>query len=251
MLCVPNWSLVLDAALAAEARGVLSDLGLTVHDVSSDFDHGRTVTAFSGRRVAAGVAALADLFLPRIDLSGHVGAHPRTGALDVCPLVDADDREVVTIGRDLLARGIPYDLYEESNPGTTLPALRKLAQKGHARWGRTVLGRRRFLIAANLNLKDMETARDLAQKIRAGREAGDPPFVGVRALAFELPSMGLAQLSLNLTRPDVAGFDGVARWTMEWAEVLGTELVGVIRWEDLTRATLLNVRAEQVYLANG
>ena len=119
---------------------------------------------------------------------------------------------------------------------------------GHPRWGTTVLGRRDFLIAANIDLADPDPAlaRRLAKEIRTRREAGEPAFRGVRALGFPLASRGRSQLSFNLARPDETAFEDLYAWTADRAEIVGTELIGVIRPIDLPRSTRLTVEPAQV-----
>ncbi|MCX8014248.1 MAG: glutamate formimidoyltransferase, partial [Rectinema sp.] len=141
-----------------------------------------------------------------IDMRAHKGAHPRIGALDVCPFVPVAGitlEECAVLARDFgkqLAEefDIPVYLYEAS---ATRPSRKSLADirageyeglaaelkdpewapdfgpaRFDARWGATVTGAREFLIAYNVNLntKDKKIANDIALSIReAGRTIKD------------------------------------------------------------------------------
>jgi glutamate formiminotransferase len=251
-------------------RAVLAANGVCIHDVSSDVDHGRTVTAFSGEfvRVAAAMDTLAERLLPEIDLAIASGVHPRIGALDVVPFVspNADPNLVAHVDkwaeRFASRWEIPMIRYADSSVNRRrLPDVRKSVPGipdfgptgSHPTWGRTVFGVRGFLIAANVILAspDVEIAKRIARRIRYARDAGDADWVGVRALGFPLPSRGHTQVSLNITEPDAVDiaecFRNIERMAGEaGAEVAGRELVGVIRPQDLVACARLNPRAEQV-----
>jgi glutamate formiminotransferase len=94
-----------------------------------------------------------------------------------------------------------------------------------------ILGVRRPLIAFNVNLRtrDVEVARAVARVVRE-RDGG---FPGVRALGLDLPTAGLAQVSMNVTDWEAAALhEIVARIRAEaearGAEVAGSELVGLM-----------------------
>ncbi|KAK7791098.1 hypothetical protein R5R35_012914 [Gryllus longicercus] len=120
--CVPNISEGRDAqvveAVAAAARGVA---GCTLLDVSSGADTHRTVLTLAGAPAAvlAAAQALAAAAAARIDMRRHAGAHPRLGALDVCPLVPVRGlslRQCALLARELARRiaealDVPVYLY--------------------------------------------------------------------------------------------------------------------------------------------
>ena len=88
--CVPNFSegrnrAVIDA-IADAIRGV-ADVKLL--DVDPGADTNRTVYTFVGTPEAVADAAVkaARRAYELIDMSKHTGAHPRIGAMDVCPIV--------------------------------------------------------------------------------------------------------------------------------------------------------------------
>ena len=74
------------AALAAAC-------GSALLDVHTDPDHHRSVftLAESAGEVTEAALALARVAVERIDLSDHVGVHPRLGAVDVVPFVPLDE----------------------------------------------------------------------------------------------------------------------------------------------------------------
>lgn len=207
--CVPNFSEGRDRAkIEAIANAVRSVSGVTLLDVDPGYDTNRTVYTFVGAPQAVKCAALEAARTARalIDMRAHRGAHPRIGALDVCPFVPVSGvsmDECVQLskrfGEELAEEfGVPVFLYEKS---ASCPERRSLADirageyegladkltdpawrpdygpaRFDARWGATVTGAREFLIAYNINLntKDKKLAHDIALSIReAGRNAKD------------------------------------------------------------------------------
>ncbi|MBC8064909.1 MAG: hypothetical protein H7Y17_08775 [Chlorobia bacterium] len=220
-----------------------------------------------------------------IDLNKHIGVHPRIGALDVCPIViaepDSRSREAqlmtaLAVAENLAghlssAFDLPIFLYERSERGrheADLQSLRKGGfgalldttirpdfgpAKANPRLGVTVLGVRDFLIALNVNFEteDVEVSKTLAKQIRQSREEGDPRFLGVRAMGLPLASRGFTQLNLNLTLPDLTSVDPIIDWVFEQVsrveiKIAGTELVGVIRDQDVPTATHLPIKPAQI-----
>lgn len=279
VLTVPNWSFGRDRDLLHKFDEVLKNAELTVHYLRSDVDHNRTVSAFSGdaEKVFSSLATLASLAFERIDLNRHVGVHPRIGALDVCPFLPLGDpgtifAEVESFAAQLAAsHNLPVFLYEKSERGrheADLPSIRKGGFGGllgrelrpdfgparaHPHLGVTVMGVREFLIAMNVNLagEDATVAKAIAREIRSLRSSGDARFLGVRALGFSLSSVGLSQVSLNLTLPDLTPVDPIVTWIMEEAAARGarfanTELIGVIRAKDVGDAGRLVIDPAQI-----
>ncbi len=207
--CVPNFSEGKDrAVIDAIARAIRSVQDVALLDVDPGFDTNRTVYTFVGSPEMVLEAALAAAREARalIDMRNHRGAHPRIGALDVCPFVPVSGISMEecadlarTFGRMLADEfGVPVYLYERSASRPERQSLADirageyegLAQKlkdpnwapdfgptiFDPRWGATVTGAREFLIAYNINLntKDKKLANDIALSVReAGRTVKD------------------------------------------------------------------------------
>jgi len=270
-LAVPNWSFC-NPDLIAQIPSLLSEFDIALHYAQGDIDHNRTVTALSGpqAQVVAAIMTLARNWLPHIDMRRHVGVHPRIGALDVVPFIELGEELPLLLGGTdgfgiYLAGlfGVPVYMYELSKPGAKLPDIRRGGFEGlvgqelepdfgppfvHPRWGATVVGVRRFLIAANVNLdtSDLKTAERIAKELRRLRDAGTPGFAGVRALGLPLASRGIVQVSMNLTQPDESYLDMLTGFIEEHAPIHSTELIGVIRPQDLEHATRFEVNPNQV-----
>jgi glutamate formiminotransferase len=277
VVTIPNWSFY-NPDLVSQGIAKISGGGAQINYAQGDADHGRTVTALSGEfdQISTALIELMRAFLPYINLGEHVGVHPKAGAMDVCPFVSVGNEEA---GLNEKVWGfaaeiwktfeIPVRLYELSalQTHTNLPYLR--GQKGaieqsfdfgstlHPRWGQSVVGMRRPLLAANINIAtpDKSYATRLAKLARSLRDSGDPNFVGVRALGFALPSRAQTQLSLNLTEPSDTSFDFLYEWASselnkESVKISGTELIGVIRSEDLPKSRCLTIESAQILTPN-
>jgi glutamate formiminotransferase len=280
LLAVPNWSFGRNRPLLNTFREALSAAPVVLHYCESDADHNRTVTAFSGNgeavlRVLLDLCALA---FPVLDLTRHMGVHPRIGALDVCPFIQLDGNVLDALAAAEMAAqkiasafDVPIFLYEKSERGrheADLPTLRRggfgslLGREldvdfgprfAHPQLGATVLGVRDFLIAFNVNFEgeDLSFTRTAAKEMRVLRAEGDERFLGVRAMGFCLASRGQVQLSVNSTLPDLTFVDPIVEWALDQSKFAGmpfvaTELIGVIRPRDLLGASRLSVKSHQV-----
>ena len=203
--CVPNFSEGRDrSVIDAIARAISGVSGVRLLDVDPGADTNRTVYTFVGALNAVSEAAFrgANVASELIDMSKHHGAHPRMGALDVCPFVPitgATMEQCVEAARALGRRmgealALPVYFYEHA---ATRPERRNLADirageyeglpkklvdpawapdagpaKFNARLGATVVGAREFLIAYNVNVntREQKLANEVALNIReAGR----------------------------------------------------------------------------------
>ena len=211
--CVPNYSegrdkSVIDAIVAA----IKTVEGIKVLDVDPGEATNRTVVTFVGEpgpvceAAFRGAAKAQEL----IDMRTHHGAHPRSGATDVLPLIPVAGitlEECAQLARGLAERlykelGIPCYCYEaaalkperrnlavcregeyEALPEKMTDPARKpdfggawdlTAQKA----GATNVGARNFLVAVNYNLNTTSTRRamavafDVREKGRKAREGG-------------------------------------------------------------------------------
>jgi len=273
--CIPNFSEgrrkdVIDRIVSA----IRSASAVAILDYSADVDHNRCVVTFLGSPddVRASMLAGARAAVELIDMNKHEGVHPRIGAVDVIPVVPVSGvtmQEAVelghAIGRDIAEQlGIPVYFYEQCalrNHCANLADVRRggfeeLKRSGltgqrapdvgpnklHPTAGAVVVGARGPLIAYNINLatSDVSVARRIASTIRKLRESGQG-MAGVKAIGVYLASRGVAQVSFNITRPDVVGlwdvFLFVERQAREMGvEVLESELIGAIRQEHLLDA---------------
>lgn len=281
LLCVANWSEGRNLETIAAIQETLALSGTTVHFCSSDYDHNRIVTAFSGepKPIRFAVERLCEEVFARIDMRHHEGVHPRIGALDVCPFVILENsmeeaqalQFVSDLAKEVSAKyQLPVYLYEKSETGkhaSDLPSLRRGQFEGlfertlapdfgpstaHPKLGASVFGLRDWLIAMNVNLKsqDGDEAKEIASAIRRLRRT-DPRFAGVRALGFKLDSRRRSQVSMNLTRPDDTPVDPIIEWVIDAARDLGTkvestELVGVIHRRHTKTSTLLAFVGRQI-----
>ena len=263
--CIPNFSEGRNTdvirALVDIARSVS---GVALLDETMDPDHHRAVLTLAGRPYAVAEVAfqMARVASRLIDLRGHHGQHPRIGATDVMPFVPirgVSMLECVQLARMVGQRignelKIPVFLYEEaaSRPERkNLEWIRKGGLKGisdrmdvdplwepdfgpkhlHPTAGATVVGARWPLVAFNVNLQsqDLSIAKTIAKAVR--QSSGGLPFL--KAIAIDLKTVGLVQVSMNLTNPDQTSLHvALAAVEKEAAacgvQVAGTELIGLV-----------------------
>ena len=214
--CVPNFSEgrnreVIDKIVSAMAAVEMDGERVKVLDVDPGQATNRTVVTFVGTPAVVLEAALAGARTAKelIDMREHHGAHPRSGALDVCPLIPVANislEECATLARSLAKRmweeeGVPCYCYEAA---AFTPERKNLAvcregeyealpekmndekrrpdfgpaafDENVAKVGATNVGARNFLIAVNFNLNTTSTRRamavafDVREKGRKARE---------------------------------------------------------------------------------
>jgi glutamate formiminotransferase len=278
--CVPNVSEGRNrGAIEEMAAAVRSVPGLRLLNVSSDGSHNRSVFTFVGDAdaVRAGVNALFESALPRIDLRTHRGEHPRMGAVDVVPFIPIRGSTVEgcvalsrEVGGEIAQRfGIPVYLYEESASAEgrrNLADIRKGQYEGFAekmkdpRWkpdfgpgephpsaGVVAMGARAFLIAYNINLgtSELSIAERIAKAIR--HQSGG--FRYVKAMGVELADRGIVQVSINMTNfkktPLHRVFECVrSEAARHGVSILGSEIVGLTPAEALYMAAEHYLRLE-------
>jgi len=279
--CVPNISEGRDRDRVAEiASAVRAAPGVRLLDVSSDSAHNRSVLTFVGDSagVRAGVLALFDAAVPRIDLTRHAGEHPRMGAVDVVPLIPirgAGVEECVALSRELAREiagrhGIPVYLYEDSaatEERRNLAEIRKGEFEGfaakmkdpmwkpdfgpdgpHPTAGVVAVGARQPLIAYNINLgtRDLAVADAIARAIR--HISGG--FRYVKAMGVELSDRGQVQVSINMTNFQKTPLHRVFECVRSEAKrrgvpIVGSEIVGLAPAEALFAAAEHYLRLEK------
>lgn len=225
--CVPNFSEGRDPkVISAITDAIISVEGVALLDVDPGASTNRTVVTFVGPPQAVVEAAVraGRAAADSIDMRRHHGAHPRFGAMDVCPFVPVRDismEEVADLAREAGRRlgeevGLTVFLYERaaSTPGrTNLADVRHGEYEGLAarltdpewqpdfgpaafneRSGATAVGAREFLIAYNVNLNTTSTRR-------------------ANAVAFDVRERGRPKRSGDpLTGEVVRGADGEPEW---------------------------------------
>ena len=270
---VPNVSEGLHPAALRHLKHALSRVpGARVLHVDTNPDANRTVFTLAGPPQAV-TEALFQLFKiteQQIDMRTHQGAHPRLGAVDVCPLVPLRGISLAQTAHlaEKLARRvaeelkIPIYLYEENarteerknlafirrGEYESLPEkLRMLPpdfgpqswSESVAKTGASVIGARKFLIAFNmsLNTQDVETACEIAAKLRE-RGGG---LKCVKAIGWYMPTYHCAQVSCNLTDFTQTGLAEVLEACKKLADKHGLqitagELIGLVPQEALLAA---------------
>ena len=211
--CVPNYSegrdkTVIDAIVAA----IAAVEGVQVLDVDPGEATNRTVVTFVGepRPVCEAAFLGAAKAQELIDMRKHHGAHPRSGATDVLPLIPVAGitlQECAALARQLAERmykelGIPCYCYEAAafrperknlavcREGEYEALPEKMADEARrpdfgGSWdltaqksGASNVGARNFLVAVNFNLNTTSTRRamavafDVREKGRKAREGG-------------------------------------------------------------------------------
>ena len=220
--CVPNFSegrnrAVIDKIVEAIAATKVSDggveYGVKVLDVDPGEATNRTVVTFVGTPKAVLEAAFQGVKMAGelIDMRHHKGAHPRSGATDVLPLIPVAGITLEECGK--LAQGLAKRIYEElevpcycyesaafkperknlavCRAGEYEALVEKIADPERkpdfgpgkyteraAKCGATNVGARNFLVAVNYNLNTTSTRRamavafDVREKGRKMREGG-------------------------------------------------------------------------------
>ncbi len=212
--CVPNFSEGRDRSVIDQiVKAIASVEGIKVLDVDPGEATNRTVVTFVGSPDAVLEAAFQGVRCAGevIDMRKHHGAHPRSGACDVLPLVPVSGitlEECATLARGLAKRiyeelGVPCYCYEAAafkperknlavcRAGEYEALPEKISDPDRrpdfgpveyndtvARCGAVNVGARNFLVAVNYNLNSTSTRRamaiafDVREKGRKKREGG-------------------------------------------------------------------------------
>lgn len=263
--CIPNFSVskekdeqvfqgLVDVANAAP--------GCTVMDIQSDGNHNRCVFTLVGS--PAGIEEVAFQLCKKaaetIDMTKHVGQHPRMGATDVIPFVPTMDMtvaECVEMSKRVAERvwnelKIPSFLYEDSATSPDRVNLAKCRKgqfegmpekllqpewapdygerKIHPTAGITAIGARMPLVAFNVNLDtdNLDIANAIAKAIR-GSSGG---FKYCKAIGIMLEERNIAQVSMNMVNYEGTPLYYVYEMIRALADrygvrIIGTEVVGL------------------------
>lgn len=246
--------------------------GARVLHADSNADANRTVITLAGEphAVTESLFCLIRTAAALIDMRLHTGAHPRLGAVDVCPLVPVQEislEETAQLAEKLARRvaeelHIPIYLYEENartDERRNLSFIRRgeyenLPEKLHtlppdfgpqnwnesvAKTGATVIGARKILIAFNmsLNTQDVATACEIAAQLRE-KNGG---LKCVKAIGWYMPEYRCAQVSCNLTDFEKTGLAEVFEMCKKLADERGVqitagELIGLVPQDALLAA---------------
>jgi glutamate formiminotransferase/formiminotetrahydrofolate cyclodeaminase len=206
--CVPNFSEGRNRAVIDAIADTISGVsGVKLLDVDPGADTNRTVYTFVGSPEGVQDAAVkaAQKALELIDMARHSGAHPRIGAMDVCPFVPISDVTMedcveiahavgTRIGEELRLPVYFYEYAATSEERRSLASIRAGEYEGlerklqdphwapdrgparfEPRFGAAVVGAREFLIAYNVNLntRDRKLANEIALNIREGADQRD------------------------------------------------------------------------------
>ncbi len=236
--------------------------GCTLLQYTSDPSHNRTVITYMGSPEAceeAGVK-LAKKAVELIDLTKHVGEHPRMGCVDVMPFVpikEATMEDCIELSKRVGQRiaeeaDLPVFLYEKSASAPHRVNLAKVrkgqfegmaekvkdpdwipdfgGQRIHPTGGVVGVSARPPLVAYNINLgtDNLEIATKIGKTIRQAGGGLDC----VKAMGVMLEDRNIAQVSINMTDFTVTPLFRVkelvkaeaARWGVP---VIGTELIGL------------------------
>jgi glutamate formiminotransferase len=247
--CVINVSEGRDSKVIAEIGRAAGRLLLDLH---SDWFHHRSVFTLAGApdEVEGAALALARRGVELLDLTAHVGVHPRLGVVDVVPFVPyAVPFSEAVAARDRIAQalagdGLPCFLY---GPQRSLPDVRRQAwltlapdmgpSEPHPTAGACCVGARDVLIAYNVVIKGpIARAREIARDLRGP---------AVRALGIALGDE--SQVSFNLIDPAVVGPAEIYDYVAERSEIDRAELVGLL--PDSSLATISPNRFGQLGLS--
>lgn len=262
--CVPNFSegrnKEVIEAIVDEVRKVDE---VKLLDYSSDKDHNRTVVTIIGEpeKVLEAAFNACKKASELIDMTKHVGEHPRMGATDVIPLIpisDINEEDTIKMSKKLGKRigeelNIPVYLYEKSASAPhreNLAKVRKGQYEGMAEklkeeeWapdfgpnelnikaGVTAVGARMPLVAFNVNLDtdDLSIAKKIGKAVR-GSSGG---FAYCKALGIEIKERNIVQVSMNMVdytkTPLYRVFDMIEREANRYGvNVIGSEIIGLV-----------------------
>ena len=243
--CVPNYSEGRDRAVIDKIVAAIATVkGVKVLDVDPGEATNRTVVTFVGTPADVCEAAFRGAAKAQelIDMRVHHGAHPRSGATDVLPLIPVSGitlEECASLARKLAERifvelGIPCYCYEAAaykperknlavcRAGEYESLPEKIADPARRpdfcsswderaqRSGASNVGARNYLIAVNFNLdsKSVNLATEIARDVREkGRKSPDGRWIpgtlkGCKAIGWYIEEYGIAQVSMNITDID-------------------------------------------------
>lgn len=272
----------------AIADAIRQTSGVSLLDVDSGVSTNRTVYTFVGSPDAVIEGALNAVRVAHqlMDMSQHSGEHKRMGALDVCPFIPVQGvemEECIYCARTFAERlasmlQVPVFLYGYASVEEhrmTVPQIRageyeglreKLRHKEWQpdfgpstfvpRWGATIVGARKFLIAYNVNLiATKEQAHKIALNVREqGRGADEPGRLKqVQAAGWWLKEANLAQVSVNVLDFEQTALHTVFEEISADARqlqlpVLGSQIVGLVPLKPMLAAAEYYIEKENLFV---
>ncbi len=267
--CVPNFSEGRNKEVVEKILKEIRNVSnIKLLDYSMDKDHNRTVATFIGGpdEVIEAAFKATKKASELIDMTKHIGAHPRMGATDVIPLIPISEvsmEECIRLSKILGAKignelGISVYLYEKSATSAERENLanvrkgqyegmkEKLKQEGWApdfgpinlnvKSGVTAVGARMPLVAYNINLATNNL--DIAKKIAKAIRAKNGGFTYCKAIGVEIKERDIVQVSINMVdytkTPLFRVFDMVEREARRYGvNVIGSEIIGLVPMEAL------------------
>jgi len=287
--CVPNFSEGRNQeTIDAIAKAIRNTDGCTLLDIDPGESTNRTVFTFVGDpdSIILGALAAARTAKEKIDMRIHSGAHPRFGAMDVCPFVPVRGvtlEECAEIARTFAEKvscelQVPIYLYgaaARQENRRDLAEIRKGEYEGlEARlrepnwapdfgpaefiptWGATAVGARQFLIAYNVNiLGTPNQAHRIALNLRQAGRGKDQPgrLREVKGMGWFVKEYNLAQVTVNLTdyrvTPPHVLFEEVKKDASELSiGVVGSEIVGLVPLEPILMAADYYIKKENLFV---
>lgn len=261
--CIPNFSEGRDKeVIEALVFAAKSISGVTLLDYSSDENHNRSVFTLIGspESIEEVAVLLAKIARDNIDMTKHIGEHPRMGATDVIPIVPIKNinmKECIEISKKIAKRlydelAIPVFLYEESAKDSNRVNLSKIRKgqfegmteklledewapdfgerKIHPTAGITAVGARMPLVAFNVNLDtdNLHIANSIAKSIR-GSNGG---YKYCKAIGVEIKDKNIVQVSMNITNYEKAPLYRILetiKFEVKYygVRILNTEIIGL------------------------
>lgn len=228
--CVPNFSEGRDKEKVEKIMDCFRGKeGVKLLDYSADQSHNRLVVTIVGEMEPVKYAVLDAMGVAAqlIDMTKHIGEHPRMGATDVVPFIPFRNvcmEEAIELSKEVAKEAaerynIPIILYEKSASAPereNLATVRKGQFEGmaeklqqpewkpdfgpdkiHPTAGVTAIGARMPLVAFNVNLNT--NSKEIAAKIAKNIRHLNGGLRFCKAIAIDLSDKGIAQVSMNMT----------------------------------------------------
>ena len=219
-------------------------------------------------------------------MSKQKGEHPRLGALDVCPFIPVQNvemEECVYCAQKFaeklaLELNVPVYLYgfaSNHDYRRTVPQIRSgeyegLSQKLESvqwkpdfgptefvpKWGATMSGARKFLIAYNVNLiSTKEQAHRIALNIREQGRGADKPgrLKSTQAMGWWLSEDNIAQVTVNILDHEITPIHVVYEDVLKDSKelnlpVTGSQIVGLVPLKAILDAAQYYIDKEKLFV---